>query len=117
MFRTVSMTAVAGLSIAFAVPAHAQTPVGDLQAPDARAGEIAEVDGASIFYDAAGEGPPVMLLHGYPLSGALFARMRDELQGHAHRHHRRPPRLWPVRGRRAAWHDHAICRGRARRHG
>ena len=64
-------------------PAAAQTAPPDvsaLQAPDARQGEYAEVDGARIFYEARGDGPAVMLLHGYPLSGALFARMRDELQ-------------------------------------
>lgn len=56
------------------------TPVADLQAPSERVGAFAEVDGARIFYEAAGDGPTLMLLHGYPLSGALFARMRDELE-------------------------------------
>ena len=56
------------------------TPVADLQAPSERVGEFAEVDSARIFYEAVGDGPALMLLHGYPLSGALFARMRDELQ-------------------------------------
>ena len=67
---------------ALAASAIAQdaTPVADLQAPDARVGEFAEVNGARIFYEAAGDGPALMLLHGYPLSGALFARMRDALQ-------------------------------------
>ena len=76
----VSAALVAGTLLA--APAFAQdaTPVSALQAPDAREGEYVEVDGARIFYEARGEGPAVMLLHGYPLSGALFARMRDELQ-------------------------------------
>ena len=56
------------------------TPVSALQAPDARDGEYAEVNDARIFYEARGDGPPVVLLHGYPLSGALFARLRDGLE-------------------------------------
>ena len=67
------------------LPASAQTPeqstpVSALQTPSEREGEYAEVNGARIFYEVRGEGPPLMLLHGYPLSGALFARLRDELE-------------------------------------
>ncbi|SDY92473.1 alpha/beta fold hydrolase [Citreimonas salinaria] len=52
-----------------------------LQAPSERVGEYFETeDGARIFYEVAGDGPPMLLLHGYPLSGALFARVRDALQ-------------------------------------
>lgn len=54
--------------------------VGALQAPSERVGEYAEIEGARIFYEAAGSGPPMLLLHGYPLSGALFAPLRDALQ-------------------------------------
>ena len=63
-------------------PAFGQdaTPVGDLQAPSERTGEYADLDGARIFYEATGEGAPLVLLHGYPLSGALFSRMRDALE-------------------------------------
>lgn len=56
------------------------TPVSALQPPDAREGEYEEVNDARIFYEARGDGPPVVLLHGYPLSGALFSRMRDGLE-------------------------------------
>lgn len=52
----------------------------ELQDPSERIGEHVEVDGARIFYEMAGEGTPMLLLHGYPLSGALFARVRDALQ-------------------------------------
>ena len=76
MFRSALLAVLSG---AFITPALAQTPLGDVQAPDARAGEYAEVNGARIFYEAAGDGPPLVLLHGYPLSGALFAQVRDEL--------------------------------------
>lgn len=44
-----------------------------------RQGEYAEVNGARIFYQSVGQGEPLLLLHGYPLSGALFARNRDAL--------------------------------------
>jgi 3-oxoadipate enol-lactonase len=54
--------------------------VDALQSPSERVGEHVEVNGARIFYEAAGDGPPMLLLHGYPLSGALFARVRDALQ-------------------------------------
>lgn len=37
------------------------------------------MNGARIFYQTAGEGEPMLLLHGYPLSGALFSRNRDAL--------------------------------------
>ena len=80
-FAKTMLASAAALAL-LGAPAMAQgaPEVSALQAPDARQGEYAEVDGARIFYEAAGEGPAVMLLHGYPLSGALFARMRDELQ-------------------------------------
>jgi pimeloyl-ACP methyl ester carboxylesterase len=46
---------------------------------DVLVGEYLEVNGARIFYQALGVGEPMVLLHGYPLSGALFARNRDVL--------------------------------------
>lgn len=62
---------------------NAELPVPDvdaLQTPSERVGEYVEVDGARIFYEVAGDGPPMLLLHGYPLSGALFARVREPLE-------------------------------------
>lgn len=47
--------------------------------PTNRQGEYVEVNGARIFYQVAGQGAPMLLMHGYPLSGALFARNRDAL--------------------------------------
>ncbi|TFV55416.1 alpha/beta fold hydrolase [Geodermatophilus sp. DF01-2] len=38
-----------------------------------------EVEGARIFYQIEGEGQPMLFVHGYPLSGALFAENREEL--------------------------------------
>lgn len=87
-----------GLAALAATPAAAQTDstqadpalvtealevpaIDALQAPAERVGEFFETeDGARIFYEVAGDGPPMVLLHGYPLSGALFARVRDTLQ-------------------------------------
>ncbi len=86
-----------GVALLIAAPAFAQEQaadpalvtetleapaVADLQSPSDRVGEYFETeDGARIFYEVAGDGPPMLLLHGYPLSGALFARVRDTLQG------------------------------------
>lgn len=50
-----------------------------IPAPSERPGETLSVNGAEIFYSESGEGPALVLLHGYPLSGALFERMRDTL--------------------------------------
>ena len=38
-----------------------------------------EINGAQIHYVSVGTGTPMLLLHGYPLSGELFARNRDAL--------------------------------------
>jgi pimeloyl-ACP methyl ester carboxylesterase len=69
--------AIAGLT----APALAQTAAERLgiPAPDAREGRTLSVDGAEIFHSSSGEGDAVVLLHGYPLSGALFERVRDRL--------------------------------------
>ena len=71
---------VAALLIA-AAPAGAQTAAErlGLPAPDAREGRTISVNGAEIFVSESGEGDAVVLLHGYPLSGALFERVRDAL--------------------------------------
>ena len=38
-----------------------------------------ETDGARIYYQIEGEGEPMMLIHGYPLSGDLFREQREGL--------------------------------------
>ena len=53
--------------------------VQGLTEPGQRKGKYLERDGARIFYQTFGEGDPILLLHGYPLSGALFARVVDTL--------------------------------------
>ncbi|ULH17025.1 alpha/beta hydrolase (plasmid) [Deinococcus sp. KNUC1210] len=40
---------------------------------------LLDINGASIHYVSQGSGTPMLLLHGYPLSGDLFARNRDAL--------------------------------------
>jgi pimeloyl-ACP methyl ester carboxylesterase len=38
-----------------------------------------EINGAHIYYQVQGQGTPIFLIHGYPLSGNLFARNRATL--------------------------------------
>ncbi len=52
---------------------------GGLGDPADRQGDFVEVDGARIFYQQSGQGEPMFLIHGYPLSGALFDRNREAL--------------------------------------
>ena len=76
---------LAAATLALALPASAQTAAErlDLPEPSAREGRTVSVNGAEIFVRDTGEGDVVMLLHGYPLSGALFERVRDALDdGH-----------------------------------
>lgn len=67
--------------LACASPALAQTAAERLSLPEpsAREGSTLAVDGAEIFHSESGSGDAVVLLHGYPLSGALFERVRDRL--------------------------------------
>ncbi len=76
--RLATGAALVGL---FAMPATAQTAAERLgiPSPDAREGQTVSVNGAEIFYQDSGEGDILVLLHGYPLSGALFERVRDDL--------------------------------------
>ncbi|THF85414.1 alpha/beta hydrolase [Deinococcus sp. KSM4-11] len=43
------------------------------------------VNGAQIHYVSEGTGTPILLLHGYPLSGELFSRNRDALAAAGYR--------------------------------
>ncbi|MGN6283144.1 alpha/beta fold hydrolase [Frateuria sp.] len=58
----------------FASIAVAQVPTGD--------GTLDRPDGAKIHYQVSGHGQPMLLIHGYPLSGELFAKNRDALDDH-----------------------------------
>ncbi|WP_407543256.1 alpha/beta hydrolase (plasmid) [Deinococcus radiomollis] len=44
-----------------------------------------DVNGAQIHFVSVGSGTPMLLLHGYPLSGELFARNRDALASAGYR--------------------------------
>ena len=52
-------------------PMPPPTPEQAAQA-DQRQGAYIEVNGARIFYQVAGTGTPLLLIHGFPLSGQLF---------------------------------------------
>lgn len=54
-------------------------------APAARQEGQLDINGAQIHYVSQGAGTPLLLLHGYPLSGELFARNRDALAGAGYR--------------------------------
>lgn len=58
---------------------NATTQPVNLSSLDTRQGEYAEVNGARIFYQVSGQGDPILLLHGFPLSGAMFDRNREAL--------------------------------------
>jgi len=47
------------------------TPAQAAQA-DQRQGSYADINGARIFYQVAGHGTPLLLIHGFPLSGQLY---------------------------------------------
>lgn len=44
-----------------------------------------DINGAQIHYVSQGSGTPMLLLHGYPLSGELFSRNRDALANAGYR--------------------------------
>ena len=77
----------AGAALLAASPGMAQAPqqtttgASALNLPDPaqRKGEVFEIGSTRIFYTKTGQGSPMLLVHGYPLSGALFGRVVDQL--------------------------------------
>ena len=57
------------------------TPEQAAQA-DQRQGAYADINGARIFYQVAGQGTPLLLIHGFPLSGQLYQGQLAELSKH-----------------------------------
>ena len=70
--------AVAGVPCARAQSALA-APIADT-----RQGSYFTVNGSTIFYQEAGSGPDMLLIHGFPLSGALFERQFAQLSASFH---------------------------------
>jgi pimeloyl-ACP methyl ester carboxylesterase len=46
----------------------------------ANTGYVERQDGARIYYKVSGQGKPIFLIHGYPLSGELFQKNRSALE-------------------------------------
>ena len=72
-----ALPTLSALFVAAALPAMAQTlpaPPTHAQAvaADTRQGSTFTAYGATIFYQVTGTGTPLILIHGYPLSGALY---------------------------------------------
>lgn len=63
------------------VTVHAQTSsrFGDRFQRSPNVEGFANINGARIFYTSTGRGEPLILIHGYPLSGELFKRQRERL--------------------------------------
>jgi len=57
------------------------TPAQAAQA-DQRQGAFVDVNGARIFYQVAGHGTPLLLIHGFPLSGQLYQSQLAGLSSH-----------------------------------
>ncbi len=66
---------MAALVLAAAGPAQAQSDKSGTSGE----GQTVQVDGTEIFYQTSGEGQPLLLIHGYPLNGDLFAEQRSSL--------------------------------------
>lgn len=86
-FRPARLTLVAGLTASLlgtsltgcGTITNPVTQVQPLPSSPAQPGGFLDVNGARIAYTSVGTGTPMLLLHGYPLSGELFARNRDAL--------------------------------------
>ena len=60
-------------SVAQLLPPPLPTPTAaEAASADQRQGQYVNVNGARIFYQVAGTGTPLLLIHGFPLSGQLF---------------------------------------------
>ena len=75
----ISTAALVGLlgATMLSAPGFAQQPIPTPTAEqarqaDQRQGQYIDVNGARIFYQVAGQGTPLLLIHGFPLSGNMF---------------------------------------------
>ncbi len=69
-----AVAASGGQALAQSVPSTAQAI-----AIDQRQGNVAVVNGLRVFYQVAGSGQPLVLIHGYPLNGQLFTHQLAQL--------------------------------------
>ncbi|WP_309572666.1 alpha/beta hydrolase, partial [Deinococcus sp.] len=76
MNRLTKMALMAGLAAGTAQAGGAGMPMQQ---------GMLDVNGAQIHYVSVGTGTPMLLIHGYPLSGELFARNRDALAAAGYR--------------------------------
>lgn len=53
--------------------------MSDMKRQKIQGGQYAEINGARIYYEVAGSGAPMLLIHGYPLSSDLYRDQRSEL--------------------------------------
>jgi len=70
---------------ALAVSLALLTPPAQAGGATGRQEGMLDINGAQIHYVSVGTGTPMLLLHGYPLSGELFARNRDALASAGYR--------------------------------
>ena len=66
---------ITALLAPFAAAGGAGMPMSPMPMQDG----YAQLNGANIHYTVQGQGQPILLIHGYPLSGELFSRNRDAL--------------------------------------
>ena len=76
MIRKATLPLAVLMTLSLPTAIFAQTA---LPSPADREGASVAVNGADIFYSESGEGDAIVLLHGFPLSGALFEKVRDKL--------------------------------------
>lgn len=95
--RSLLVTCLVSLSLAWTAGAAAAAPPaqdtrdmpdrrempdrGGMEEPD---GKFVEVNGARLFYQEAGTGEPIVLVHGYPLSSGLFVNNIETLARRFH---------------------------------
>ncbi len=61
------------VSIAQQLPPPSPPPtVAEATSADQRQGQYVDANGAHLFYQVSGTGTPLLLIHGFPLSGQLF---------------------------------------------
>lgn len=79
---------LSGVIMAGAITASAQTPEVDVTPPAAvqTLHKTIEIDGLNIFYREAGpkDAPVILLLHGFPTSSQMFARLMEDLGDEYH---------------------------------